>query len=460
MRLILIKNLHTLVTCNDQDQILQNVDLLIEGPKIRAIGKHLTFDGPLEVIDGRGKLAVPGLVNTHHHLYQTLFRGLSEVQGMPLFSWLLNLYEFWKHLTPDAVYFGSQVGFAELLRTGCTLTTDHHYVFPKGQPTTLIDSQIHAAQEIGIRFHPTRGSMSRGKSHGGLPPDEVVQTEEEILKDSQRLIETYHDPSPFAMTRLSLAPCSPFSVSKDLMVQARKLARSAETGVMLHTHLAETLDEEKFCLEIYGCRPVELMEELEWVGPDVWFAHAIHLSNREINVLANSGVAHCPSSNMKLGSGICRTSELVKAGVKLGIGVDGSASNDGSNMWEEVRRTYLLNHLRYADAGLSAYETIKAATRGGAEVLGRNDTGILQEGMAADLALINLEDVAFAGCHDPLVSLVCCGNTSIVDMTIVNGRIVVRDGQLTTLDPEDIRVKAHRISTEMVEKERALKINS
>ncbi|MCB8817820.1 8-oxoguanine deaminase [Desulfosporosinus shakirovi] len=454
---ILIKNLHTLVTCNDQDQILKNVDLLIDGHQIRAVGKQLTYDGPHEVIDGSSKLAIPGLVNTHHHLYQTLFRGLSEVQGMPLFSWLINLYEFWKHLTPDAVYYGSQVGFAELLRTGCTLTADHHYVFPKGQPATLIDSQIQAAQEIGIRFHPTRGSMSLGKSKGGLPPDEVVQTEDEILKDSQRLIETYHDPSPFAMTRLSLAPCSPFSVSKDLMIQARELARSTGTGVMLHTHLAETMDEEKFCLEFYGRRPVELMEEIEWIGPDVWFAHAIHLSDREIKVLANSGVAHCPSSNMKLGSGICRTSELIKAGVKLGIAVDGSASNDGSNMWEEVRRAYLLNHLRYADAGLSAYETVKAATRGGAEVLGRNDTGILQEGKAADLALINLEDVAFAGCHDPLVSMVCCGNTSIVDTTIVNGRIVVREGQLITLDPEDIRVKAHKVSQEMVEKERSSK---
>ncbi|MHB1654597.1 MAG: 8-oxoguanine deaminase [Desulfitobacteriaceae bacterium] len=453
---VLVKNLDWAVTCNDRDEILRGVDILIDGPKITAIGHGLQALGDTEVIDGKGKMAIPGLVNTHHHLYQTLFRGLPEVQGMPLFSWLVNLYEFWRHLTPDAVYYGSLVGFAELLRTGCTLTTDHHYVFPQGQIGTLIDSQILAAREIGIRFHPTRGSMSLGKSQGGLPPDEVVQTEDEILKDSLRLIETYHDPSLYAMVRIALAPCSPFSVSRDLMVQARDLARAK--GVMLHTHLAETMDEERFCLERYGRRPVELMEDLGWVGPDVWFAHAIHLNDREVNVLAGSGVAHCPSSNMKLGSGICRTSELIRAGVKLGIAVDGSASNDGSNMWEEVRRAYLLNHLKYADEGFSAYETVKAATRGGAEVLGRTDTGILEVDKAADVVLINLNDVAFAGCHDPLVSLVCCGNTSIVDTTIVNGKVVVRGGELITFDLDHIRIEAHKVSTALVEKERSFKL--
>ena len=449
---ILIRNLDMAVTYNDGDEILHGVDILIDGPRIAAIGKGLPVDDGSTIINGRGKIAIPGLVNTHHHLYQTLFRGLPEVQGMPLFSWLKNLYDFWRHLTPDAVYYGSLVGFAELLRTGCTMTTDHHYVFPQGQPGTLIDSQVQAAKEIGIRFQPTRGSMSLGKSKGGLPPDEVVQTENVILEDSQRLINTYHDNSPYSMVRMALAPCSPFSVSKELMIQARELARAE--GVMLHTHLAETKDEEVFCLEHYGKRPVELMEDWGWIGPDVWFAHAVHLSDREIDVLSGSGVAHCPSSNMKLGSGICRTSELYRSKVKLGIAVDGSASNDGSNMWEEVRRTYLLNHLRYADQGLSAYETLRCATRGGAEVLGRTDTGILAVDKAADIVLIDLNDVAFAGCHDPIVALVCCGNSSIVDTTIVNGQVVVRSGELITSDIEKIRIEAQKVSDAMVEKER------
>lgn len=459
---LLIKNASYVITFNDRDEILKNADVLIEGHKILAVGKDLTLKEsvPAEkprVIDARGMVVLPGLVNTHHHLYQTLFRGLPEVQGMPLFYWLVNLYEFWRHIIPDAVYYGAMVGFSELLRTGCTLTTDHHYVFPRGQASHFIDTQITAAQEIGIRFHATRGSMSLGKSEGGLPPDEVVQDAATILRDSQRLIETYHDPSDFAMTRLALAPCSPFSVSLDLMRESQILAE--EKGVMLHTHLAETLDEEAFCLERYGRRPVELMEDVNWLGENVWFAHAIHLNRREIDLLAGSGsgVAHCPSSNMKLGSGICPTSDLFKAGAKLGIAVDGSASNDGSNMWEEVRRAYLLNHLRYKDEGLSAYETLKCATRGGADVLGRPDTGRLEAGKAADLILMDLQDVAYAGSHDPLVSIVCCGNQSIVHTTIVNGRVVVENGRLLTQDTEEIRKKAHQVACEIVEKERGLK---
>lgn len=454
---LLLKNAAYVVTFNDRDEIFQDMDVLVEGEKIQNIGQGLEPTETCEVMDARGMVVLPGFVNTHHHLYQTLFRGLPEVQGMPLFSWLVNLYEFWRHITPDAVYYGAMVGYSELLRTGCTLTTDHHYVFPQGQPGELIDRQIEAAREIGIRFHATRGSMSLGKSQGGLPPDEVVQDEETILKDSLRLIETYHDPSPFAMTRIALAPCSPFSVSLDLMKASQQLAR--EKGVMLHTHLAETLDEEKFCMERYGLRPVELMESVDWVGSDVWFAHGIHLSDREIGVLAQSGsgVAHCPSSNMKLGSGICRTSELVAANVKLGIAVDGSASNDGSNMWEEIRRAYLLNHLRYSDQGLSAYQTLKCATRGGADVLGRPDTGRIEVGKAADLIMIALDDVAYAGCHDPLVSLVCCGNKSIVDTTIVNGKVVVKKGELLTQDSEKIYNKAQNVAKELVQNERSQK---
>lgn len=448
----LLKNIELIVTFNDREETFEHCDILIEGNAIKEIGSRLTAEADAEIVDCSGLTALPGFVNTHHHLYQTLFRGIKEVQEQPLFPWLIGLYEFWKNITPEAVYYGALVGFSELLRTGCTLTSDHHYVFPKNQPATLIDDQIRAAGEIGIRFHATRGSMSLGRDMGGLPPMEVVQTEEQILIDSERLINKYHDNSPLAMQRIALAPCSPFSVSRELMIQAKGLAR--KKGVMLHTHLAETLDEEKFCLERYGRRPFELMEDLEWVGDDVWFAHGIYLSDDEIERMGGSGIAHCPSSNMKLNSGICRTTELVRAGRKLSIAVDGSASNDGSNMWEEVRRAYLLNHLKYGTEGLNAYEILKVATRGGADVLGRSDTGRLDAGKAADIVLFNLKGIEYAGCHDPLVSLVCLGNSSLVHMTIVNGKIVVRDGKLTTIDSDKVAADAHNTAAEIVRKQR------
>ncbi len=481
----LLKNIDLVVTFNNRGEIIEHCDILIEGAVIKKIG-NFTGDLPeaeleagsdtepeagleagpdtepeagleagpdVEVIDCSGLTALPGFVNTHHHLYQTLFRGIREVQEQPLFPWLIGLYEFWKNITPEAVYYGALVGFAELLRTGCTLTSDHHYVFPKGQPSELIDEQIRAAREIGIRFHATRGSMSLGQDMGGLPPMEVVQEEEAILLDCERLIDRYHDGSPYAMQRIALAPCSPFSVSRQLMIDSKNLAR--KKGVMLHTHLAETMDEESFCLERYGRRPFELMEDLEWVGDDVWYAHGIFLSDSEIGRLRGSGIAHCPSSNMKLGSGICKTTEIVRSGGKLSIAVDGSASNDGSNMWEEVRRAYLLNHLKYGTDGLTAYEVLKAATRGGAEVLGRDDTGKLAVGKAADIALFDLGGIEYSGCHDPLVSLVCLGNTSLVSMTVVNGEIVVRDGKLTTIDCDKTAKDAHNVAAEIVRRQRS-----
>ncbi len=449
---ILLKNILTTVTFNDKDEIFSKTDILIEDNQISSIGKNIAPPGGAEVIDCTNLIALPGFVNTHHHLYQTLFRGIREVQEKPLFPWLIGLYEFWKHITPEAVYYGAMVGFSELLRTGCTTTMDHHYVFPEGKPGTLIDEQIKAASEIGIRFHATRGSMSLGKSDGGLPPDVVVQKEKVILEDSERLINTYHDNRRFSMQRIALAPCSPFSVTKELMIETRKLAR--EKGVMLHTHLAETIDEERFCLEMFGRRPVELMADLGWTGSDVWFAHVIHINEAEMKLLDGAGVAHCPSSNMKLSSGICPTSELLDAGVKLSIAVDGSASNDGSNMWEEVRRAYLLNHLKYGSNGLNAYQILRLATRGGAEVLGRNDIGILQEGMAADIVLFDLNDIAYTGSHDPLVSMVTCGNSSLVKMTIINGRVVVKDGEVLTINMHKMKEKAHKTATGLVEYQR------
>lgn len=454
MSSFLFKNISTVVTFDNKDRILEDIDILVVDNQIIAVGKDIKAEESTEKIDGRNCVAIPGFVNTHHHLYQTLFRGIKEVQEKPLFPWLIGLYEFWKHLTPEAVYYGAMVGFSELLRTGCTTTSDHHYVFPNKTSGQLIDQQIKAASEIGIRFHATRGSMSLGKGSGGLPPDSVVQKEEQILLDSERLINKYHDNRRFAMQRIALSPCSPFSVSRDLMVQSRDLAR--KKGVMLHTHLAETLDEEKFCMERYGKRPVDLMESLDWLGSDVWFAHTIHVNEKDMKVLKGSGVAHCPSSNMKLNSGICPTTELLKHGVKLGIAVDGSASNDGSNMWEEVRRTYLLNHLKYGTDGLNAYEVLRMATRGGAEVLGRDDIGILEKGKAADVVLFDINDIAYAGCHDPLVGLVTCGNTSLVKLTMVNGKIVVRDGKLMTINSEEVSKEAHKLAANIVNTERYL----
>lgn len=452
MKKLILKNIKHAITFNDREEVFENVDILIEGPKITSIATCLEVPAETEIIDCTGLVALPGFVNTHHHLYQTLFRGIKEVQETPLFPWLIGLYEFWKNITPSAVYYGGLVGFSELLRTGCTLTSDHHYIFPKNQPGTLIDEQIRAAQEIGIRFTATRGSMSLGRDHGGLPPMSVVQAESKILEDSDRLISKYHDTNDFAMTRIALAPCSPFSVTKELMLETKNLAR--KRGVMLHTHLAETIDEERFCIEKYGRRPFELMEELEWVGSDVWYAHGIHFSDSEIDRLNGTGIAHCPSSNMKLNSGICRTSEIFKKGGHISIAVDGSASNDGSNMWEEVRRAYLLNHLKYGTDGLNAYEILKIATRGGADVLGRPDTGRLDVGKAADIILFDLNKVEYAGCHDPLVSLVCLGNSSFTKMTIVNGKLVSRDGQLITMNTDKIGKTAHKIAENIVRNER------
>jgi cytosine/adenosine deaminase-related metal-dependent hydrolase len=364
------------------------------------------------------------------------------------------LYEFWKNITPEAVYYGAMVGFAELIRTGCTLTSDHHYVFPENQPQTLIDEQIQAAQRIGIRFHATRGSMSLGRDQGGLPPMSVVQSESKILEDCHRLVGKYHDKSPYAMTRIAFAPCSPFSVTKSLMTETRDLARQLK--VMMHTHLAETLDEERFCLEKYNRRPFELMEELGWIGKDVWFAHGIYLNDREIQNLNGSGIAHCPTSNMKLNSGICRTTDIVRAGTgNLSIAVDGSASNDGSNMIEEVRRAYLLNHLKYGVDGLNAYEILKMATRGGAQVLGRDDVGYLAPNKAADIIFFDLNKVEYAGCHDPLVSLVCLGNSSYTKMTMINGEIVSKDGVLCNIDEMELFHHAHHLAKEIVAGERA-----
>jgi cytosine/adenosine deaminase-related metal-dependent hydrolase len=400
------------------------------------------------IIDASGMIVLPGLVNTHHHLYQTLTRVVPKAQNAKLFDWLVTLYPIWARLTSEAVYISALVGMAELLLSGCTTTTDHLYIFPND---VSLDDEIRAAREIGIRFHPCRGSMSLGRSKGGLPPDEVVQSEEEILADCERLIKTYHDPSPGSMCRIALAPCSPFSVTPELMRDTAQMAR--RYGVLLHTHLAETLDEENFCLEKYKMRPLDYMAKLGWLGEDVWFVHVVHVNQRDIKILAEmgSGVAHCPSSNMRLGSGIAPVVEMLKAGVKVGLAVDGSASNDSSNMLGEARQALLLQRVRYGADSISAEEVLEMATKGGAKVLGREDIGSLEPGKAADFIGIRLERLEYAGAsvHDPVASLVFCSPVN-VDLAVVNGRVVVEDGELLTVDLDEIVRRHNAIARRMV----------
>jgi len=398
-------------------------------------------------IDARGKVVLPGLVNTHHHLPQTLTRNVPRVQEAPLFRWLTELYEVWRGIDAAAVDVAARVGLGELLLTGCTTTTDHLYLFPRGQER-LIDAEIAAARDLGIRFQPTRGSMSRGQAQGGLPPDDVVQDEETILADSRRLIREHHDPRPGAMTRIALAPCSPFSVTDDLMRRTADLAR--EHGVRLHTHLAETLDEEAYCQQLYGCRPVEYLRRLGWLGPDVWLAHCVHLSPEEVSLLGDTGtgVAHCPSSNFRLGSGIAPVRAMLEAHVPVGLGVDGSASNDSSNMLAEARLA-LLAHRIGADPSrwVTAEEALWMATRGGARCLGRDDIGSIEAGKCADIVLVDTRRLSYAGASSDLVAaLVFSPFPAPVDTSMVNGRVVVEGGELVGIDVPALVEKADTIA--------------
>ena len=434
---ILIKNIDTLVSCDDSDRIPRHVDLLIDGGRIAKIGT--VAEQADKVIDGSVLFVYPGLVNTHHHLYQYFTRNLPEVQGFELFDWLTALYEIWKNLNSDTVLYSSLAGMAELMKYGCTTCFDHHYVFPQNADG-IIEAQFEAADRLGIRMHASRGSMSLSKKDGGLPPDSVVQDVDTILKDSARLIEKFHDPSEFSMRQMVLAPCSPFSVTADLMRESAVLAR--QYGVRLHTHLCETKDEERFTLEKTGMRPYAYMESLGWTGPDVFYAHGIHFNDEELKELARTqtGVAHCPCSNMKLSSGTARIPEMLKLGVPVGLAVDGSASNDASNLLDEIRVAYLLHRLTWGEKAPTGYDILKMATRGSARLLGRNDIGQLSEGKAADLFAIR-KDRAVMLCaeKDPANLFGTVGYHQPVDLVIVNGRETVRDGELLTVDEEEIR---------------------
>ena len=432
MSTLLIKNARYVISCDDNDTLYERVNLFIRDGVIRSIGPD--FHQADSVIDAASMAVYPGLINTHHHLYQLFSRNLPEVQKMELFPWLVTLYEVWKRLDEEVVTWSSLTGFGELLKTGCTTCFDHHYVFPRGAGD-LIAAQFRAAGQVGIRFMASRGSMDLSQKDGGLPPDSVVQTIDEILTDSERLVRVWHDPSPCSMHQVALAPCSPFSVSGGLMRETARLAR--RLGVRLHTHVAETRDEEQFTLEKFGMRPLRYMESLGWVGPDVWYAHGIHFNDDELRLLAQTGtgVAHCPISNMKLASGVCRVPEMLRLGVPVGLAVDGAASNDGCDLLEELRVCYLLHRLQASAAAPTGYEVLKLATRGSARLLGRDDIGCLAPGKAADCFLIDLDRLSLVGTQfDPMSVLGTVGLKGNVDYTIVNGVPVVQNGELTTID--------------------------
>lgn len=422
------RNLDGLVSCDDGDRVYEHCDLFVEDGRISKIGK-VEQRADVE-IDGRGLIVYPGLINTHHHLYQILTRNLPQVQNLELFDWLTKLYEIWAKLNAEGFFAACRAGMGELIKFGCTTVFDHHYVFPENSGD-LLAAEVEAADLMGIRLVLSRGSMDFSRKDGGLPPDSVVQSLTEILKDSEALIDRYHDEKPFSMLQVVLAPCSPFSVSEELLRESAKLARSK--GVRLHTHLAETRAEEVYTQEHYGIRSLEYMSRLDWLGKDVWFAHGIHFDDAELDLLAETGtgIAHCPASNMKLSSGVCRVPELLKRGVPVGLAVDGSASNDGSSLLEEMRIAYLLHRLYWGEKAPSGYELLKMATRGGAALLGRPELGQLTVGKAADFFAIRKRRLELAGASfDVKNMLATVGIKAPVDFTVVNGKILFSQGEL------------------------------
>jgi len=448
----LITDIAFLMTGDALRRELKDAYVVVDDNIITAIGTGApVLDTPADrTISGTRMLMMPGFVNTHHHLYQTLFRNVPQVEHAKLFDWLTFLYEHWKYIDEEAVYTSAQVGICEMLKTGVTTTTDHLYLYPYGN-NAIIDAEIRAARDVGVRFHPTRGSMSLSKKDGGLPPDSVVQTDEEILVESERVIHQYHDRGRYPMTRIALAPCSPFSVTTDLMKQTAVLAERED--VLIHTHLAETQDEEEFCLQTFGFRPVDYMEEVNWLTPRSWFAHIVWASDADIHKLSEHecGMAHCPASNMRLGSGIAPVTVMKQTNMRIGIGVDGSASNDTNSFIGEVRLAMLLQRVKYGADALTSREALAMASMGGARVLRMDsDIGSIEVGKAADLIMWDLDTLEFAGgLHDPFTAPVMC-DAKQVSLNMVNGKVLIENGQFTNIDVRALVARQNTIAAHLM----------
>lgn len=447
MASLLLKNARLLATMDAERREIVNGGVFIRDHVIERVGPTETLpDQADEVLDLSDHVVLPGLVNTHHHMYQSLTRVIPEAQDAELFGWLTSLYPIWAGLTPEMIRVSTQTAMAELLLSGCTTSSDHLYIYPNG---CRLDDSLEAASEIGMRFHACRGSMSVGESLGGLPPDSVVENETDILNDTRRLIETYHDHSRYAMQRIAVAPCSPFSVSPDLMRASADLARSYSVG--LHTHLAENTNDVAYSREKFDMTPAEYAESVGWVGHEVWHAHCVQLDAHGIELFARTGtgVAHCPCSNMRLASGIAPIRSMLDSGVKVGLGVDGSASNDGGNMLGEARQSLLLQRVGFGQSAMNARQALEMATLGGAQVLARDDIGSLAPGMAADVIAFDLNQIAYAGAwHDPLAALLFCSPGNVA-YNIVNGRILVREGQLTSVDLPSVLQRHNQLAMQL-----------
>jgi 8-oxoguanine deaminase len=451
-RTLLVRNADVLVTMDGTRREIRGGGLYVEDNRIVAVGPTAELPQTAdEVLDMSGHVVMPGLVNTHHHMYQSLTRAVPAAQDAELFGWLTNLYKVWANLTPEMIEVSTLTAMAELLLSGCTTSSDHLYIYPNG---SRLDDSIRAAQQIGMRFHAARGSMSVGQKDGGLPPDSVVESEDAILADTQRLIETYHDEGRYAMLRVVVAPCSPFSVSRDLMRESATLAR--HYGVSMHTHLAENVNDIAYSREKFGMTPAEYAEDLGWVGRDVWHAHCVQLDEHGIGLFGRTGtgVAHCPCSNMRLASGIAPVKKMRLAGVPVGLGVDGSASNDGAQMVAEARQAMLLARVGFGPDAMTAREALEIATIGGAQVLGRDDIGALAPGMAADFIAFDLRQTLFAGAlHDPVAAIVFCAPSQVA-LSVIDGRVVVKEGVLQTVELGPVIERHNRLAGQLVQSAR------
>ncbi|MDI6860667.1 MAG: 8-oxoguanine deaminase [Caldisericia bacterium] len=447
----LFKDVTLIGTMNKDGKEIENGYLTVENGVITFVGDKEPKGNYDRVIDGRGKLLLPGFVNTHHHFYQTLFRNIKEVNDLKLFDWLIYLYEKWKNIDEEAVYVSTVIAILEMMKSGVTTTTDHLYLVPYNN-VKIFDAQIEAAKLTKIRFHPTRGAMSLSKKDGGLPPDSVVQNDEKILVHTEDMIKKYHNGEKYSMLRIAIAPCSPFSVTKNIMIESLRLAE--KYNVLLHTHLAETLDEEIYCKEKFGLRPVELMESIGWLNKRVWFAHMVHLSDSDIEKLIKGdvGMAHCPTSNMKLGSGIARVSEL-KGKIRIGLAVDGSSSNDTNNFILEIRNALLLQRVKYGSNAITSRDVLKFATIGGAEVLRMDDfIGSIEIGKAADIIMFDLNKLEFAGGLNDLISVPVYLDAKKVDFLMINGEILIENGNFVSIDEREFIEKQNKISKKLLEK--------